>query len=309
MVVRDLAQMEPEAQLPDLSVVIPSVNGWSDLEGCLQALAAQSGGIAIEVLVADRIGEAVRAPLRQRYPQVRLLEAPPGTSIPALRALAFGAARAAVVGVVEDHVIVPPAWAQQMLAAHRQGAEVVGGAVDNAARERFVDWAAFFCEYSHCLAPSAGPVDWVTGNNVTYRRSVLERFQDLIGQERWENHLHDAMRQAGVVLESRPDIRVGHKKHYTVSEYLYQRYLYARSYAGMRVAGAGRGRRLVWGLAGLVLPPLLFCRTVVRILKTGRHYGPLVRSLPLLGLFVLAWSAGEIVGYWRGPGDALRKVC
>ena len=113
-----------ELQQPDLSVVIPSVNGWGELEGCLQSLTTQGNGVAIEVIVADRVGEAVRAPLRERYQHVRLIAAPPGTSIPALRSLAFRAARAEVVGVIEDHVIVPPDWTQRMLAAHREGAEV-----------------------------------------------------------------------------------------------------------------------------------------------------------------------------------------
>lgn len=298
-----------EVEQPDLSVVISSVNGWSDLKGCLQALAIQSGGVTLEVIVADRVGESVRAPLREKFRHIRLLKAPPGTSIPALRALAFRAARAEVVGVIEDHVIVPPNWAQRMLAAHREGAEVVGGAVDNAARERLVDWAAFLCEYSHCLAPPAGPADWLTGNNVTYRRSLLERFPDAIGQERWEDHLHDTMRRAGVTLESRPDIRVGHKKHYTVGEYLHQRYLYARSYAAMQVEGAGRIKKWAYGLAAFALPLLLFHRIVSRVLRTGQHRRELVRSLPLLGLFVTAWAMGEVVGYWRGPGNALQRVC
>jgi glycosyltransferase involved in cell wall biosynthesis len=299
----------PEIPQPDLSVVIPSVNGWSDLEGCLQALAQQSGDVTIEVLVADRVGERVRAAVRKSYPHVRVLEAPSEMSIPALRALAFREARGEIVGVIEDHVIVPPDWARKMLAAHAQGAQVVGGSVDNAARERIVDWAAFLCEYSHCLAPPVGCSNWLTGNNVTYRRILLERFQDAICEERWEDHLHDMMRRAGVKLESRPEIQVGHKKHYTVGEYLYQRYLYARSYAGMRIEGAGPVRRLALGLASFALPPLLFYRTVSRVLKARRNRRELVRSLPLLVLFVSSWAVGEAIGYWRGPGDTLGKVC
>ncbi|MBA2390025.1 MAG: glycosyltransferase [Geodermatophilaceae bacterium] len=294
---------------PHLSIVIPSVNGWGDLEGCLAALAIQVDHVDLEVIVADRVGDSVRGPLRNHYPEVRLLEAGPDVTIPDLRALAFEQARAEVVGVIEDHVIVPPDWAERMLEAHSAGAEVVGGAVDNAADQRWVDWAAFLCEYSHCLVPPTGPADWVTGNNVTYRRTLLQRFRDTVGQGRWENHLHDAMRDAGITLVSRPDIRVGHKKHYTAAEYLHQRYLYARSYAGMRLRGAGTWRKLGYGSAALALPPLLFTRIVSRVLRSGRHRRELMRSLPLLALFVTAWATGEVVGYWRGDGDSLQKVC
>lgn len=299
-----------ELQQPELSVVIPSVNGWGDLDGCLAALHRQEGGVALEVIVVDRIGEPVHKYVRERYPTVRLLEAPADTTIPALRALAFDAARAPVIGVIEDHVIVPPQWARQMLAAQREGAEVVGGAVENAAVDRLVDWAAFLCEYSHCLTPPpAGPVEWVTGNNVTYRRALLERFRHVIAEGRWEDHLHRALCEAGVVLHSRPDICVGHKKHYTVWEYLYQRYLYARAYAGMRVEGASAVRRLVYGLAAFALPPMLLYRVVSRVLKARRQRRVLLASLPLLSLFVTSWAAGEVLGYWKGGGDALSKVC
>lgn len=294
---------------PDLAVVVPSVNGWGDLAGCLRALEAQPNGVALEVIVADRVGEDVRERVRREHPEVRLLEAPAGTTIPRLREMAFGAARADVVGVIEDHVIVPPDWAERMLAEHQGGAEVVGGAVDNAARDRVVDWAAFLCEYSHCLVPPPrGPAPWLTGNNVTYRRALLERFRATIAEGGWENRLHDAMKAAGIALESRPDIVVGHQKHYTVGEYVHQRYLYSRSYAGVRVAGAGIRRRSAYGFAVCALPPLLFYRIVTNVLRTGRYRRELALSLPLLAIFVIAWAWGEAVGSWFGPGDALEKV-
>jgi hypothetical protein len=117
------------------------------------------------------------------------------------------------------------------------------------------------------------------------------------------------MRADGVVLMCRPDISVGHRKHYTVGEYFSQRYLYARSYAGARVAGASALRRLFFGAAAAALPPVLFHRTVSRILRKRRHRAELVRGLPLIAIFVCAWAAGEVVGSWFGPGDSLQKVC
>jgi hypothetical protein len=117
------------------------------------------------------------------------------------------------------------------------------------------------------------------------------------------------MRQDGVPLVCRPNILVGHKKHYTIREYLTQRYYYARSYAGARVSGAPLAKRLAYGAAAFALPPLLMARTVSRVLSKRRHRGELVRSLPLLTLFVCSWSAGEIAGYVAGPGDSLARVC
>jgi hypothetical protein len=298
-----------KSQHPDLTVVVPSVNGWSDLAGCLEALRAQRNGAVVEVVVADRVGDSVRAPLRERFPEVRLVEAPRHTSIPALRAMAFREARGSVVGVIEDHVIVPPDWARRMLEAHREGAQVVGGAVENAATGRLVDWAAFLCEYSHCLTPPpAGPATWVTGNNVTYRRDLLESFRATIEREGWENLLHDALRGAGITLTSRPDIRVGHKMHYTVGLYAAQRFLYSRSFAGARLADSGAAKRGAYGLLALALPPLLLWRVVRNVWRSGRFRSELLRSLPLLAFFTLAWAAGEAAGAWLGAGDSLSRV-
>jgi Predicted glycosyltransferases len=299
-----------ERSVKSLSVVVPSVNGWGDLEGCLQALEGQRTDADLDVLVVDRIGDGIREQVRQRFPRVTVIPAPSGTTIPDLRAMAFERARADSVAVIEDHVVVPDGWAAQLLAAQARGEEVVGGSVDNAATARLVDWAAFLCEYSQLLPPlPEGPVPGLTGNNTVYRRSLLEKHRDATRAGRWENYLHDALRRDGVVLYQRPEIRVGHKKHYTVWEYLSQRFLYARSYAGVRVEGAPLPRRLVYGLAALALPPVLFLRVVRTVWRKGRHRSELLRSIPLLTLFVSSWGLGEVVGYWFGAGDALSKVC
>ena len=295
--------------VPALSVVVPSVNGWSDLEGCLAALDGQRTGTNLEVLVVDRCGAGVRTPLAARFPWVRLIPVTTEMSIPQMRALAFDAATAPSVAVIEDHVLVGPGWAHALLLA-RESARVVGGGVRNAATGSLLDWAAFLCEYSHLLPPlQAGASSWVTGNNTVYERALLESHREVTHAGRWENYLHDTLRGEGVTLECRPDIVVDHKKHYTFAEYFSQRYLYARSYAGARVADASLPRRLGFALAAFALPPLLLWRTVSRTLRKEVARGLVWRTVPLTVLFVCAWGAGEVVGYWFGAGDSLRKVC
>jgi hypothetical protein len=214
------------------------------------------------------------------------------------------------VAVIEDHVIVPRGWARALLDARRETGAVVGGSIDNAARSSVVDWAAFLCEYSHCITPlPSGPTSALPGNNVIYDRALLQRYRDTIAAGKWENHLHDAMHRDGVPMVLRPEIGVGHKKHYTVGEYLSQRFLYARSYAGERVKGMPLARRLSYGAAAFALPPLLMYRTVTRVLAKRRYRKQLLFSIPLLVLFIASWTAGEIVGYWMGPADSLSRVC
>jgi hypothetical protein len=293
----------------DLSVVVPAVNTLGDVIGCLTALDAQKDA-EVEVLVVDRLGDGVRAEVGRRFPTARVIPVPRDTTIPRMREIAFGEATADAVAVIEDHVIVAPGWARALLDARRDTGAVVGGSIDNAARSSVVDWAAFLCEYSHCITPlPSGPTSGLPGNNVIYDRALLERYRDTIAAGKWENHLHDAMHRDGVPLVLRPDIGVGHKKHYTVGQYLSQRILNARSNAGERVKGMQISKRFAYGVAAFALPPLLMYRTVARVLAKGRYRMQLLLSIPLLLLFIASWTAGEIVGYWFGPGDSLSRVC
>lgn len=294
---------------PDLSVVVPSVNGADDLLGCLEALALQSGGVSLEVLVPERCGEAVRAVVRERYPSARILPVPPGTPIPEMRRVAFAAATAGSVAVIEDHVIVPPDWARSLLDARREGHRVVGGSVVNGATGRLVDRAAFLCEYGHLLDPQPpGPAPWLTGNNVVYDRALLEEHREVLAEGRWEDRLHEAFREDGVTLMSRPEIRVSHEMHYTVAEYAGQRFLYSRAWAGMQASAlspASRGARV---LKTVFLPPVLLLRIVRNGWSRPEWRVDLLRSLPLLLVFVAAWALGEAAGWLLGVGDAPGRV-
>jgi len=294
---------------PELSVVIPSVNGLSDLLGCLEAVERLRASIRLEVLVVDRLGGDLPATVRQRFPEVRVLSTGPDATIPQMRDRAFREVRGEAVAVIEDHIIVPPGWGRQLLTALAEGHDVVGGPIENAATNGLVDWASFLCEYSACLPPlPTGVSDWLPGNNVVYRRAVLERYRSVTAEGGWENRLHDAIKSDGGGLWCRGDLIVGHKMHYTFGDYLSQRFLYARSYAGARVAGASPVRRFAYGAAAFLLPPLLLYRTLQRLSIKRVPRGLVARSLPLLGVFVCSWGLGEVVGYWFGAGDSLAKV-
>ncbi len=294
---------------PELTIVIPSVNGLDDLLGCLAAVERLRESVALEVLVVDRLGELVRHTVRQRFPETRVLAVSAGATIPEMRHLAFGEAQGDVVAVIEDHVIVPASWGRQLLDDIAAGHDVVGGPIANAADQRLLDWSTFLCEYSACLPPlPAGPSAWLPGNNIGYRRVVLERFREVTAEGKWENRLHDAMRAAGVELWCDAGLIVGHKKHFGFLEYIGQRYLYSRSYAGARVRGAPLGRRLATGLAAFALPPLLLLRTERAILRKGVPLPRVLATLPFIGVYLLAWGWGEVVGYWFGDGNALARV-
>ena len=237
-------------EAPDLTVVIPSVNGLTDLRGCLEAIERMRGSLQLEVLVVDRLGGEVPETVRKLFPNVTVVPAPKHETIPQMRERAFGFANGRAVAVIEDHVIVPVTWGRQLLDALADGHDVVGGLIENAATERLLDWATFLCEYSGCLPPRpVGRAEWLPGNNVVYRRSVLEKYRAVIAEGRWESRLHEAIKEGGTILWCQPDLLVGHKKHFGFFEYISQRYLYARSYTGAIGKGAPLVKRLAYGVA------------------------------------------------------------
>ncbi len=294
---------------PDLSVVVPSVTGWSDLGRCVHALWSQEGDLQIEVIIPDRLGVDVQDQIKTTYPNCVLIPQDQKTTIPLMRGAGVLAATAPAIAILEDHVLVPKTWAQDMLRALASSDGVVAGSVENGATSTLMDRAAFLCEYSHCMPPiPGGEVEWLTGNNVVYERELLLKHVAIFQSGQWENVLHDAIKASGRKLICHPEIVVSHDLHYGPFDYLGQRYLYARSYAGSRVAEESGVKKFAYGCAAFLLPPILLIRIFKRVFDKNRDRGVLFASIPLLISFVFAWSWGEVVGYWFGAGDALARV-
>lgn len=319
-----MAPARPEGQAPQstptqhphqhvenatLTVVIPAVNEVSDLRKALAALERERQAFGLDALVVSRLGPPVAELVHGQFAWARLVDVSPGTTIPAMRALAFEQVTTPFVAVIEDHVAVPAGWAALMTARARETGAVVGGPVDNLATGSLLDRAAFLCEYSHCMPPlPGGTTGWLPGNNVVYSTEVARRYVDVLRRGSWENDMHDAILSAGGSLVMVPEGVVGHDKHYTLGEYLSQRYLYSRSYAGKRGQRSPLVRRLAYAAGSFVLPPLLLWRIISRVGSRPAHRGTLVKALPLITTFVVSWAAGELVGYLAGPGDALGRV-
>ncbi|MGQ0648036.1 MAG: glycosyltransferase [Gemmatimonadaceae bacterium] len=293
----------------DLSVVIPAVNEVEDLRKTLAAVERERGQMPLDAIVVSRLGPPVTAMVSRYFPWVRLIDVPADTTIPVMRAAAFEQVSTPYVAVIEDHVAVPTGWASLMTARARETGAVVGGPVDNLANGTLLDRAAFLCEYSHCMPPlPGGETSWLPGNNVVYPTDIARRHADVLRRGSWENDMHAAILANGGSLVMVPNGTVGHDKHYSLGEYLSQRYLYSRSYAGKRSEQASFVKRAAYVAGSFVLPPLLLARIVSRVGSKPAHRPTLAMALPLISLFVVSWAAGELVGYLAGPGKALSKV-
>lgn len=291
---------------PELSVVVASVNGLPYLAECLDALRANAPGT--EVVVADWTNDETRARVQKGWPEVRLFSFDEPRSVPELRAAGIAASTAPYVAVIEDHCVVPPGWAEAVVAAHREGHHVVGGAVRNVKTRRARDWAAFFCEYSAFMEPSTtGPAPDLTGMNVSYDREALAAIDDLLREGRWENELHARLRERGFRLWAAPGAVIEHAKDFGFREFASQRYHYSRSYAGRRAELLG-ARRWLYALGAPLLVPLALWRIARNVRARPGYGGVFGRAAPLLLVYAGIWAYGELVGYLFGGGRSILEV-
>lgn len=306
----DRAEPVEEAPIADLSVVIPAVNGCDILLETLYAVYRQEGDVNLQVVIPARNGEPVLRAVFDRYPSAVVLPVDPNTSIPAMRRLGFLAATGRIVAVIEDHVIVPPTWARDMVQAVARHGGAVGGPVENGATERILDRVAFMTEYGQMARnASEGRVRALPGNNVGYPRDVIRRFRDVIAKDRWEDALHGSLHAAGVPLMYRAELGVEHQMRYrSVAEYASQRFLYSRTFADLRLTDSGKARRLGYGAAALLLPGLVLIRTLRNLLGTRGSRRDAILGLPYLLVFSLAWGLGEAAGAVLGAGNAPGRV-
>jgi len=279
----------------------------------LSALREQQPAVGHEVIVADRLNDAVSRQIECDFPEVRLLAFPPDTSLPALRTAALVAARGRYAVVTEDHCVPARDWLAQIVSAFaREEADVVavGGSVVNGLAQRWLDRATFQCEYGSYLPPRKSGLDPdLPGMNVAYLRQrllALDRNALLAGF--WETTVHPALLRQSARLVFADDVRVAHCKHFGLTEFLEQRFLYSRYYAGSRFGQVAWARRAAALLLSPLLPILLLWRFQRGALRRRRYWDEFIALAPLLTLFALVWAIGEMAGYALGPGDALARL-
>ncbi|MCZ6765656.1 MAG: glycosyltransferase [bacterium] len=297
-----------EGSKAKLSVVVAASHDTSSLERCLLSLQEQRNSASLEVIVATNFDDGAAEMIRSRFPRFVHLDLPADTTVPELRSHGIAHASGEVVAITEDNCIADQEWCSEIGKAHELSYSIIGGSVDNAASSRHIDWAVYFYEYGKYMPPNrAGVVSALPGNNVSYKRSVLDGMQESFQGGFYETFVHQRLAKTGQKLYMAPSAIVRHCRSYSFNEAVAQCYHHGRSFAAMRAAGATALRRAALVLGSPLLPVLLPSRIAAGVVKKRRHVGQLLLCLPQLVVLMTSWSWGEFLGYLRGAGDSARR--
>ena len=291
---------------PTKSVVIASFRARALLEACVASVQHQCVEAGAELILArdENCGDLESIALA--FPACRVVAAPPGATVPELRGAGMASARAQCVAILEDHCVVSDGWLVRLTSA-MDGCAVSGGGMDNAQRERAIDWGAYFSEYgffdtNRRTRNFAAPL--LTGANVAYGPQVLPDVTRWMQEGAWENTIHDRLAVAGHHFRFVAEAVVAQNMRYAFGGFCVDRYVHGRDFARtrLRLSNARALQRITLALLSPLLPILLVGR--LWALTTGRTWSRRLRFLvasPYTLTFLAAWSIGECVGYLLGP--------
>ncbi len=284
-----------------ISIVIPVRRAQQTVESTLAAALKQARETGGEVIAAVWRGDPSFpsvAAFAERDERLRILVAEQPSGVPQLRRDGARAARGQRVVITEDHCLFPPGW----LARHVSSAiEVLGGGVSNG-RNSYAGWAQYFTRYSAFLPPVAkGRTNHLPGNSASYPKALLESRS--IDPGFWEAEFNRELLEQGVPFFSDPALTVEQRQQRGWLAFAALRFQHGRCYGGRRT-----GPKFGLLLRSPLIPAVLLARNIRAVAAKKDYIGRFLLTLPLTGIYVLAWSAGEIAGYLFGPGDSCRKT-
>jgi glycosyltransferase involved in cell wall biosynthesis len=283
--------------LPELSVVIASVESARSIEKCVASVVDACAGLNAEVLVvnASRDDSAVR--VRAKFPAMGVISLPAGTLTPVLWSHGIARSRAPKVALLTAHCRVHRGWARELASAVEDGATGAGGPFSLAANASLTDTAIYFLRYSAFL-PSGKPEPVrardIAGDNAMYLRSAIDRYASL-DHGFWEVEFHDRVRASGGYLMMTDRAAVVFGNSFSIGEISRQRFRHGQHFGAWRVQSGSASRARVV-VATPVVPFVLLARVTGRVLRSHANRLRFILSSPLILWLASCWAVGEAIG-------------
>ncbi len=290
-------QLSSKSARPELSVVIGSSNARRSIRECLSALNTRRG---VEIIIVDNSTDGTAEIIEREFPHLNLINAPETALMPELWETGIRRSTGHVVAITTSHFVPQSDWIEQILHAHNSTYAGIGGAIENDPRADLICWAVYFCRYSQFMRPFAErEVQHFAGDNASYKRGALELCEQTRLDGFWEKLVHDELANRGQPMLLTPDIVVDHKNSFDVSGFIKQRFVHGKRFGASRAERVSLPRRCAYILLSPLIPALFLLRISREVFGKRRHAGKFLLSLPVLTLFLLSWTAGELSGYFE----------
>lgn len=249
--------------------------------------------------------------LRDEFPSVRFvnIEALPADidmADPAFAHLVYdrrrtaglGAARGRIVALTEDQMIPDADWCARVVHAHREPHGAIGGAVENAGNST-LHLALFLCDFGRYQKPfAAGNASCLTDQNVSYKRTALEKVRHVWADYYHEPAVHEALLAAGETLWLDPDCVVRfHRGKLQMRQQLRERFAWGRVFGGKLAQRIPLPRRALLLAFSPLIPIVILFKRLVTAHRKGLSPMQILKVLPVMTILILFWACGEATGY------------
>ena len=280
---------------PRVSVIVPAYNSEGTIAATLDALAGQTFTDFETVVVDSSPGEATARLMADRFPGVVFHHSRDRLLPHAARNRGVELARGEVLVFTDPDCVARPEWLKRLVAAHDQGHQVVGGAIE-IEQDGWATTGIHLSKFSAWIGGGhAGTRADLATANVLWSRPVLTQYGPFPA-ETWcgDTEVSWRARAAGIELRFEPDAVVSHTHDTGLRTAWRERNVRGEDFARMRIRVErwSRARAAAHLLSVPVVPALLLGRAFGYARRSGR-LGEAVLSAPVQLLAYAGWSLGE----------------
>jgi hypothetical protein len=258
------------------------------------------------VVVDNSVDETANI-IQSEFPAARFIAADRAKLIPELWGIGISESKGDYLALTTSHFVPSPTWTLEILKAHEGPHAGIGGAIENDLHAGVVSWAVYFCRYSPYMLPFPEvEVKDFAADNASYKRRDLERVKDSMADGFWETFVHGEMVKEGMTLAKVPEIVVYHQRSFSFSGFMSQRLWHGRQFGSTRAGRISGAKRCALILLSPLIPVLYLLRITSRVFAKRRNILRFLMSMPILSLFLLSWSVGELSGYLWPAGETQR---
>jgi glycosyl transferase family 2 len=296
---------------PKLSVFTIAYKSAGECRMVIQELLKQTARSEMEIIVVSPDRDGLDQHLLEGFGSWQWIILPEIRTCGKAMEVAVQAARAPFVTYAEEHSYFEEAWAERLIAAHEEGHDVVGFAMENANPNTLTSWAHLYGQFGPVVAPVAsGERGFLAGHHTSYRRELLLEYGRLLSDVlEDEAALFLDLRARGKGMFLAGDAISRHINVSSLMAYMYMDYVGQRSFASARaqVGNWSWLKRGAYAAAAPLIPWIRLRRILADIRRTGRQRQLLPRILGPLGLALLWGAWGEMLGYILGAGDCAER--